>query len=51
INVYCKAIYIEKPRVIIIDYNIVMKVVVKRVYPQLYIFYVNKNIVLNIKYK
>ncbi|KHE89922.1 hypothetical protein GE21DRAFT_1195848, partial [Neurospora crassa] len=55
VNVRCKVISASKLTVTIIDYDLVMRAAIKRVYldahSQLCIFHINKNIVLNIKCK
>ncbi|KAK3350419.1 hypothetical protein B0H65DRAFT_421181, partial [Neurospora tetraspora] len=55
INNYRETINASKPIITNINYNITVRVAIKRIYlearSQLYIFYINKNIVLNIKRK
>ena len=53
VNARREAIGAAKPLVIITDFDTAIRSAVKRVYPytqsQLYIFYINKNVILNIK--
>ncbi|KAK1778502.1 hypothetical protein QBC45DRAFT_328163, partial [Copromyces sp. CBS 386.78] len=55
INTRRKAINATKPLITIINYNLIIRSAIKRIYlnthSQLYIFYINKNVILNIKRK